>query len=84
MKKIELEPWTVKVTKAENGFVVTRRCYIDDTKEGVPIYREEHIVCEDMIGMLYTVADEFGEGYDKYNKENLNIDMSKKGHRYSE
>lgn len=74
----------IKIRRIENGFVVA---YDDFSEEGEEIEVETVFEEEDdeekpcMTKLLYFVAEHFGQMYDKWDGENLNITWDKKGHK---
>jgi len=65
--------WSIKLRKIDNGFLLTDdnglyECLECDTRETFGIFLER-------------IADFFGEGYNKFRKDNLNITWDKKGHK---
>lgn len=76
----------IKIEKVEDGYTLSWHEEIDDGKweEKKKVVfgsdctdQEEH---EGLKNLLFTVAEYFGEHYDKWKDDNLNITFDRKGH----
>jgi hypothetical protein len=75
------------IVQAHDGSFVLIHNTIDVTEEGVRLPSQTFSTIqgetekETIKLLLYRIAEEFGEGYDKFGKENLNITFDRKGHK---
>lgn len=77
------------IEKVENGFIIRDYIYMDDNEDGSKKFEENVEVIEtsdlseneELKKILYIVAEKLCYQYDKYGKENLNIQFNKKGHK---
>jgi hypothetical protein len=74
--------WECKIIKADNGFVIEYQEETEDNRfETKRIVVEGGDEQEEMTGLLYAIAEFFGENYNKFAGDNLNITWDKKGHK---
>jgi hypothetical protein len=75
------------IVKAEDDSFILIHNTIDITEEGVKLPSQTFSTIqgetekETLQLLLYRIAEEFGFGYDKFSKENINITFDKKGHK---
>lgn len=69
------------IQEAENGFIITLLPVTDDDLIVNEIIENEGTDKEAMTKLLTKIAEHFGESYNKYSKENINITWDKKGHK---
>ena len=75
---------TLKIEKAENGYIITTYIWMDDDEKGNRIYQEnkELVVGDDNLkDLLERIAEWSGYLYDKFGTNNINITFDKKGHK---
>lgn len=82
---------TIEIQKVDNGYIVKMVYCERETENGTRICQEEVKVfsetdneTQNMIDMFHQVAEYLGVSYDKYSKNNLNIDFNLKGHNVEE
>ena len=78
------QPWSLNIERAENGYICTSNCEIDDDE--VQIVKELHEGDPDenetIKKLLEGVAHYFGHDYDKFGNANLKITFDGEGHKY--
>lgn len=78
---------TLKIEKVEDGFILSWREEVNDDKweeKKKVISGSDYSDKEErkaLKNLLFEVAEYFGEHYDKWKKDNLNITFGKKGHK---
>ena len=68
--------YEILITKAENGYILSRNDWEDDD-----IITKHRRIVEGITELLYEIADYFGYPYDKFSHENLSVTWDKSGHK---
>lgn len=74
----------LKIRQIENGYIVKYSIEIEEGKfqECEEVFEDNDMDEDECLSkLLYYVGDYFGRSYDKYGKDNLNINFNKKGHK---
>ena len=71
--------FNLSIRQVNNGYILT-------SEDGEELIEDENEFDEKktMIRLLERVSDYFGVGYDRWGKENLNIQFNKKGSKYND
>ncbi len=71
----------LKIERVENGYVLTYPDFDGEGKDimSVNVIEDKEIDKDTMTILLEWIATYFGENYDKFKEDNLNIQWNKKG-----
>ena len=78
---------TIEIAILDNGYIVKASILEDIDENQNRRYSENEEIIEEedknkaLVRLLYLIAEKTGYMYDKYGKENLNINFDKKGHK---